>query len=76
MAARISIPPPTTLIVIGRGAGIRGPNMFTVVPSGRAQRKFAGRSKRGERDRIRTFSCAGRPRLPWPEFWKEYQSFG
>jgi hypothetical protein len=67
-------PPPTTLIVVG-------------VSSDWVNRIFTGcrlAGHNGNAEGIRNeesqyhpdiFVC-GSPRLPWPEFWKKYQSFG
>jgi hypothetical protein len=67
-------PPPTTLIVIGfsREAADRA---FTSC-------RLAGHNGNSEvvkneesQDHPDIFVCGG-PQLPWPEFWKKYQSFG
>ena len=67
-------PPPTTLIVIGfsREAADRA---FTSC-------RLAGHNGNSEvvkneesQDHPDIFVC-GSPRLPWPDFWKKYQSFG
>jgi len=68
------VQPPTTLIVVG-------------VSREDAQKIFAGCRLAGHNGNIEgvrneesqyhpdIFVC-GAPRLPWPEFWKKYQSFG
>ncbi len=67
-------PPPKTLIIVGvsrvdvagifEGCRMAGHN-------GNAE----GVSNEESRDHPDIFVC-GPPRLPWPEFWKKYQSFG
>ena len=67
-------PPPATLIVLGFTAE-QAENAFTgcrlaghtVIPGG-------VKNEEGE-DHPDIFVC-GRPRMTWPEFWKEYQDFG
>lgn len=67
-------PPPSSLIVLGLAQKYVD-DTFTAC-------RLAGRN--GNRDGVENeesrehpdiFVCRG-PRLPWPEFWKEYQSFG
>jgi len=66
--------PPSTLIVIGHSQSYAN-RMFTAC-------RLAGHN--GNREGIRNeestvhpdiYVC-GPPRLPWPEFWKDYQAFG
>ncbi len=68
------VPPPSTLIVLGFSRK-SADKAFTAC-------RLAGHN--GNNDNVRNeesrdhpdiFVCGG-PRLPWPEFWKEYQSFG
>jgi hypothetical protein len=68
------VPPPSTLIVVGfsqeaaekafTSCQLAGHN---VVPGG---------VKNEESQFHRDIFVCGPPRLPWPQFWKEYQSFG
>jgi hypothetical protein len=67
-------PPPSTLIVVGVSQEWVG-QIFTGC-------RLAGHN--GNRERVKNeeseyhpdiYVC-GSPRLPWPEFWKKYQSFG
>lgn len=66
-------PPPSTLIVLGASRKFTD-RVFTNC-------RIAGHNDSGgieneeSREHPDIFVC-GPPRLPWPEFWKQYQSFG
>ena len=45
------------------------------VPGGGAQRKCLGVHNEESEDHPDIYVCGGL-RLPWPEFWKEFQAFG
>jgi len=67
-------PPPSSLIVMGRS--------HTYVEETFTACRLAGHNRNGDgveneesRDHPDIFVCRG-PRLPWPEFWKQYQNFG
>ncbi len=67
-------PPPSTLIVIGHGQKYVD-HMFTSC-------KLAGHNgnsegvKNEESEYHPDIFVCGAPRLPWPQFWEEYQAFG
>lgn len=67
-------PPPTTLIVLGfsRAAADRA---FTACRLAGHNGNREGVVNEESRYHPDIFVC-GPPRLPWPEFWKKYQSFG
>jgi hypothetical protein len=67
-------PPPTTLIVVGfsRTAADRA---FTGCRLAGHNGNSEGIHNEESQSHPDIFVC-GPPKLPWPEFWKEYQSFG
>ena len=67
-------PPPTTLIVLGfsREAADRA---FTSCRLAGHNGNSEGVKNEESQDHPDIFVC-GSPRLPWPDFWKKYQSFG
>jgi len=67
-------PPPTTLIVIGHRQRYVD-EMFTGCRLAGHNGNSLGVENEESREHPDIFVC-GPPRLPWPEFWKEYQSFG
>jgi len=67
-------PPPTTLIVLGYSQGV-AERAFTNCRLAGDVRNALGVENEESRDHPDIFVC-GPPRLPWPEFWKEYQQFG
>ncbi len=67
-------PPPETLIVIGLSRKYRE-NMFTSCRLAGHNGNSLGVRNEESVDHPDIFVCGG-PRLPWPEFWKKYQSFG
>jgi hypothetical protein len=67
-------PPPTTLIVLGRSQSYVD-LMFTSCRLAGHNGNSLGVHNEESNDHPDIFVC-GPPRLPWPEFWKEYQAFG
>lgn len=68
------VPPPSTLIVLGTSSEY-AERMFTSCRlAGHNGNSLGVRNEESE-DHPDIFVC-GAPRLPWPEFWKEYQGFG
>jgi hypothetical protein len=68
------IPPPSTLIVIGFSPEAAN-NAFTSCRLAGHNGNALGIRNEESWDHPDIFVC-GAPRLPWPEFWREYQSFG
>ena len=67
-------PPPATLIVVGLSKRYLD-RMFSSCRVGGHNGNMLGVKNEESQDHPDIFVC-GSPRLPWPEFWKEYQSFG
>jgi hypothetical protein len=67
-------PPPATLIVLGLGQQYVD-ETFTGCRLGGHNGNPYGVENEESRVHPDIFVC-GVPRLPWPEFWKQYQSFG
>ena len=67
-------PPPTTLIVVGV-TGEWVDKIFTGCRLAGHNGNSEGIKNEESQDHPDIFVC-GSPRLPWPEFWKKYQSFG
>ncbi len=67
-------PPPTTLIVVGHGQSYVD-RMFTSCRLAGHNGNREGVKNEESEDHPDIFVC-GVPRLPWPEFWEEYQAFG
>jgi hypothetical protein len=67
-------PPPTTLIVIGHSKEYVD-RTFSACRWAGHNGNAAGIPNEESEDHPDIFVCAG-PRLPWPEFWKQYQAFG
>ncbi len=68
------VPPPTTLIVLGLSHHYVD-RMFTSCRVAGHNGNSLGVHNEESKDHPDIFVCGG-PRLPWPEFWKEYQAFG
>jgi hypothetical protein len=68
------VPPPATLIVLGTSREY-AERMFTSCRLAGHNGNGLGIHNEESQDHPDIFVCAG-PRLPWPEFWKEYQGFG
>ena len=68
------VPPPSTLIVIGLSQRYVD-RMFTSCRVAGHNGNALGVHNEESQDHPDIFVCGG-PRLPWPEFWKEYQAFG
>ena len=68
------VPPPSTLVVIGHSKGYVD-RMFTACRWAGHNGNSEGIRNEESDDHPDIFMC-GPPRLPWPEFWKEYQAFG
>lgn len=67
-------PPPGTLIVLGISQESAN-HVFTSCRLAGHNGNSLGIENEESRDHPDIFVC-GPPRLPWPEVWKEYQSFG
>jgi hypothetical protein len=67
-------PPPATLIVLGYSQKWAD-RAFTACRLAGHVRNSLGVENEESRDHPDIFVC-GPPRLPWPEFWKDYQHFG
>jgi len=67
-------PPPSTLIVIGFSQQDANQAFTACRLAGRNGNTNVVRNEESV-DHPDIFVCGG-PRLPWPEFWKEYQNFG
>jgi 4-amino-4-deoxy-L-arabinose transferase-like glycosyltransferase len=65
---------PLTLIVLGHGQNYVD-RMFTSCRVAGHIRNGLGVKNEESEDHPNIFVC-GPPRLPWPEFWEEYQAFG
>ena len=68
------VPPPSTLIVLGLSHKYVD-GMFTSCRVAGHNGNSLGVSNEESRDHPDMFVCRGL-RVPWPEFWKEFQSFG
>jgi hypothetical protein len=66
--------PPKTLIVVGHSHDYVE-RMFTSCRVAGHNGNSLGVKNEESEDHPDIFVC-GEPRLPWPEFWKEYQAFG
>jgi len=66
--------PPSTLIVLGLSRGYVD-RMFTSCRVAGHNGNTLGVHNEESESHPDIFVCGG-PRLPWPEFWKEYQAFG
>ncbi len=67
-------PPPTTLIVLGTSRE-GAEKWFTGCRLAGHNTNSLGVKNEESRDHPDIFVC-GSPRLPWPEFWREYRAFG
>jgi len=68
------VPPPKTLIVLGRSRKYVE-RMFTSCRlAGHISNRY-GIGNEESREHPDIFVC-GSPRMPWPEFWKAFQNFG
>ncbi len=67
-------PPPTTLIVLGTSRQDADRRYTSCRLAGRNQNSLGIKNEESE-DHPDIFVC-GPPRLPWPEFWVGYQTFG
>ena len=67
-------PPPATLIVLGFGQSYVNRTFMACRLAGHNGNSL-GVENEESRDHPDIFVC-GSPRLPWPEFWKQYQAFG
>jgi hypothetical protein len=68
------MPPPSTLIVLGFSRESAEKAFASCQLAGHNGNPY-GVENEESRAHPDIFVCGG-PRLPWPEFWKEYQSFG
>jgi hypothetical protein len=68
------VPPPSTLIVLGT-SWKDADRMYTSCHLAGHNGNALGIPNEESQDHPDIFVCGG-PRLPWPEFWKEYQGFG
>src|ERR1700722_12254897 len=67
-------PPPSTLIVVG-STREQVDRLFTSCRLAGHNGNALGVHNEESDDHSDIFVCGG-PRLPWPEFWKDYQGFG
>jgi hypothetical protein len=67
-------PPPSILIVVGHGKGYMDRTFSTCRVAGH-NGNTEGIQNEESVDHPDIYVCAA-PKLPWPEFWKEYQAFG
>ena len=68
------VPPPSTLIVLGASRETAD-RMYTSCRLAGHNGNPLGVRNEESQDHPDIFVC-GAPRLPWPEFWKQYQNFG
>jgi dolichyl-phosphate-mannose-protein mannosyltransferase len=68
------VPLPSTLIVLGSSRK-EAERLFTSCRLAGHNGNALGVKNEESEDHPDIFVCGG-PRLPWPEFWKEYQGFG
>jgi hypothetical protein len=68
------VPPPTTLIVLGTSRE-DAEQMYTSCRLAGHNGNSLGVKNEESQDHPDIFVC-GPPRVPWPEFWKDYQGFG
>ena len=68
------VPPPTTLIVLGFSRNYVDETLTSCRLAGHINNPY-GVQNEESREHPDIFLCGG-PRLPWPEFWKKYQTFG
>ena len=68
------VPPPSSLIVLGTSRE-DAERMYTSCRLAGHNGNVLGIENEESRDHPDIFVC-GPPRLPWPEFWKQYQGFG
>jgi hypothetical protein len=68
------VPPPSTLIVLGTSRE-DADRMYTSCRLAGHNGNSLGVKNEESQDHPDIFVC-GPPRVPWPEFWKEYQGFG
>jgi hypothetical protein len=68
------VPPPATLIVLGLSRHYADETFTSCRLAGHISNPY-GVQNEESRDHPDIFVCGG-PRLPWPEFWKRYQTFG
>ena len=68
------MPPPSTLIVVGLSRQ-DADRMFTACRLAAHNGNSLGVRNEESRDHPDIFVCGG-PRMTWPEFWKEFQSYG
>jgi hypothetical protein len=66
--------PPSALIVVGFSLPAADKAFTACRLAGRNGNPYGIKNEESE-DHPDIFVCNG-PRLPWPEFWKEYQNFG
>jgi hypothetical protein len=67
-------PPPSTLIVIGHSREYVNRTFADCRWAAHNTNRYGVHNEESD-DHPDIFLCGG-PRLPWPEFWKQYQSFG
>jgi hypothetical protein len=67
-------PPPSTLIVLGQSRQYVERTLTSCRLAGHNSNPYGVQNEESE-DHPDIFVC-GSPRMPWPEFWKQYQGFG
>jgi hypothetical protein len=68
------VPPPSTLIVVGLSRNYVDRTFASCRVAGHNGNALGIHNEESE-DHPDIYVCGG-PRLPWPEFWKQYQAFG
>jgi hypothetical protein len=67
-------PPPSTLIVVGQSHEYVEKTLTSCRLAGHNTNPYGVHNEESD-DHPDIFVC-GAPRMPWPEFWKQYQGFG
>jgi hypothetical protein len=67
-------PPPSTLIVLGQSGQYLEKTLTSCRLAGHNSNPYGVQNEESE-DHSDIFVC-GAPRMPWPEFWKQFQGFG
>ena len=67
-------PPPSTLIVLGQSRQYVERTLTACRLAGHNTNSYGVKNEESK-DHPDIFVCGG-PRMPWPEFWKQYQGFG
>jgi hypothetical protein len=68
------VPPPSTLIVLGRSREYVEKTLTSCRVAGHISNSYGVKNEESK-DHPDVFVC-GAPRMPWPEFWTQFQGFG